>query len=494
MSFLRPLSVLLNVVVLTACAVGPDYRRPDAHLPDQYLIQPLGPNRMAGTPAEIATWWEGFNDPLLTRLVTTGLEQNLDLAQATARVMQARAGVGAATAALLPSGSIAGSAARARQSIETPQGQLLNATPNYHRWGDLYEVDLQASWEIDVFGGERRGREAAVADYQASQAGVLAARLVVAAQIADTYIVIRGLQARLEIAKRQVKTQEDLVDKVKLLFGHGVAAEYQLRQAEGELAQVQASIPALQTGLDAALNAVDVLLGDVPGTHRTELEATAPIPAVPDIASMGTPAELLQRRPDLIVAERHLAAANARIGEAISEYYPKFSLSALLGSTTAVSSSNLFTSGASQSAGIFGLRWRLFDFGRINAEIAQAKGKDAETLAAYRLAVLHATEDTENAFSALVNRKEQSATLIKGEASLTRARQSSFLAYQKGAASLIDVLHADETVLQTSDARAQAQTEAARAAVAAYKALGGGWDPKTLANPVARKTDKIAAQ
>lgn len=493
MSFLRSLLILLNAAVLTACAVGPDYHRPDAHLPEQYLVQPLGKGGIADTSADIATWWTGFNDPLLTRLITTGLEKNLDLAQAAARVTQARAGVSAATAALLPSASIAGSATRARQSIETPQGQLLNATPNYHRWGDLYELDLEASWEIDVFGGERRGREAAVADYQASQAGVLATRLVVAAQIADTYILARGLQARLEIAKHQVKTQEDLVDKVKRLFGHGAAAEYQLRQAEGELAQVQASIPALQTGLDAALNAIDVLLGDMPGTHRAELETPASIPAVPDIASMGTPAELLQRRPDLIVAERHLAAANARIGEAISEYYPKFSLSALLGSATAVSSSNLFTSGASQSAGIFGLRWRLFDFGRINAEIAQAKGRDAEALAAYRLAVLHATEDTENAFSALVNRKEQSAVLVRGEASLTRARQSSFLAYQKGAASLIDVLHSDETVLQTSDARAQAQTEAARAAVAAYKALGGSWDPKPLAHRATDTTDKIAA-
>lgn len=492
MPFLRSLLILLGTVVLTACAVGPDYHRPDMHLPQQYLVRPAGESP-SETAADLSTWWQSSDDPLLTRLVRTGLEQNLDLAQATARVTQARAGMTAATAALLPSASIAGSATRARQSIETPQGQLLNATPNYRRWGDLYEIDLQASWEIDVFGGERRGREAAVADYQASQAGVFATRLAVAAQIADTYIVIRGLQARLEIAKRQAATQEDLVDKVKLLFGHGVAAEYQLRQAEGELAQVRASIPALQTGLDAALNAVDVLLGDVPGTHRAEFAATAPIPTVPDIASMGTPAELLRRRPDLIVAERHLASANARIGEAISEYYPKFSLSALLGSATAVSSGDLFMSGANQTAGIFGLRWRLFDFGRINAEIAQAKGKEAETLAAYRLSVLHATEDTENAFSALVNRKEQSAALVMGEASLTRARQSSFLAYEKGAASLIDVLHADETLLQTSDARAQAQTEAARAAVAAYKALGGGWDLKASVDQSVGNANMIAA-
>ncbi|HEY1608046.1 MAG TPA: TolC family protein, partial [Paraburkholderia sp.] len=356
-------------------------------------------------------------------------------------------------------------------------GQLLNATPDYDRWGSEWEADLGASWEIDLFGGLRRGRDAAQADYQGSEAGAVATRLAVAAQTADTYIVIRGLQTRLDIARRQVSAQQDLLDKVQLLYSRGLAAEYQVRQAEGELAQVRATVPALQSGLDAAMNALDVMLGTPPGTHRAELAASAPIPATPQITSIGSPADLLQRRPDLIVAERHLAAANARIGEAMAEYYPKFSISALLGSATAISSGNLFSSGATQGAGVLGLRWRLFDFGRINAQISQAKGADAEALAAYRQAVLRATEDVENAFSALVNREDQATTLAQGETSLARARESSFIAYQNGTASLIDVLHADETLLQTSDARAQAQTESARAAVAAFKALGGGWSP-----------------
>ncbi len=172
------------------------------------------------------------------------------------------------------------------------------------------------------------------------------------------------------------------------------------------------------------------MLGSPPGTHRTELAAAAPIPAAPSIGDMGKPADPLQRRPDLIAAERRLAASNARIGAAIGEYYPKLSLSALLGSATAVSAGTLFSGGATQAAGLLGLRWRLFDFGRINAEVGEAKGKDAEALAAYRQAVLHA----------------------------------------------------DETLLQAADARAQAQTESARAAIATFKALGGGWD--TSADPV----------
>lgn len=471
MRFHRFTVFLLSASVMAGCAVGPDYHQPASPLPQHFIGQ-----AQSASPAALATWWRQFDDPLLARYVSLAIEQNLDLAQAAARVTQARAGLGAANAAQLPSAGATGSAARAYQSVEAPLGRVLNSTPGYERWGNAYETNLEASWEVDVFGGLRRGREAALADYQASQAAATATRLAVAAQTADTYLAIRGLQARLDIAQRQATTRQALVSKVGLLFNKGLAAEYQLRQAEGALSQVQATIPALQTGLDAAMNALDVMLGAPPGTYRAELERPAVIPAPPELAGMGTPADLLLRRPDLIAAERKLVATNARIGEAIAEYYPKFSLSGLLGSATAASGGNLFTQAASQSAGVLGLRWRLFDFGRINAQIDLAKGQDAEALAAYRLAVLRAAEDVENAFSALLNRKQQTATLTLGEASLARARASAFAAYERGTSSMIDVLYADASVLQASDARAQAQTDSARAAVAAYKALGGGWD------------------
>ncbi|MCR9001882.1 efflux transporter outer membrane subunit [Rahnella perminowiae] len=474
---LRTLALVVSTGLLAGCTVGPDYHRPAVPLPEHYQTQPALRERSVSPPASFTVWWNGFGDPLLSQFVSDALAQNLDLAQATARMNQSRAGLGAATAALLPSGNISGQAARAYQSAETPLGQVLSATPDYNRYGNSYETDLNASWEIDVFGGLRRGRQAALADYQASEAGVAATRLAVAAQTADIYITLRGLQARLAIADKQVSTQQELLEKVQLLNAKGLAPAYQVRQTEGELAQVEATVPVLRTGIDAAMNALDVMLGTPPGTHRAELALPGAIPQVPQITSTGTPADLLRRRPDIIVAERHLAASSARIGVAVSEYYPKFSLTALLGSATAVSGNNLFSGGASQSAGVLGLRWRLFDFGRINAQIEQAKGQEQEALAAYRLSVLRATEDVENAFSALVNRETQTATLTRGESALASARQSSFIAYRQGTASLMDVLHNDETLLQASDARAQAQTESARAAVATFRALGGGWQP-----------------
>ena len=470
------LATLFVVGLSAGCAVGPDYLRPNMPMTERFMGQAAVDQRHVTTTADLSAWWTGFGDPQLARFVSLALERNLDLAQASARVAQARAGLGAANAALLPSGNVTGQAARAYQSVETPLGKVLNSAPGFDRYGNAYEANLAASWELDLFGGLRRGQEAALAEYQASEAGATATRLVVAAQTADIYISIRGLQTRLDVARRQVQTQQELLSTIKLLYGRGLAAELQVRQAEGALAQVRATVPALETGLDVAMNALDVMLGSPPGTHRAELVEAGGIPVAPQIAATGSPGELLRRRPDLIVAERRLAASSARIGVAVAEYYPKLSLSGLIGSATSAGG-NLFSSGASQAAGVLGLRWRLFDFGRINAQIDQAKGQEAEMLAAYRLAVLRATEDVENAFTSLVKREEQAAVLAQGADSLGRAREASFAAYQKGVVSLIEVLQADESSLRATDARAQAQTESARAAVAAFRALGGGWQP-----------------
>ena len=210
---------------------------------------------------------------------------------------------------------------------------------------------------------------------------------------------------------------------------------------------------------------------------REPVDAAPPYRGRPRSADIGSPADLLRRRPDLIVAERKLAASNARIGSAISEYYPKFSLSGLIG-TAATGTASLFTGGATQAQGVVGLRWRLFDFGRVDAEIKNARGQNAEALAAYRLSVLRASEDVEDAFSALVNREAQQRTLAGGETALARAQQSSMAAYKGGVVSLIEVLDADTRLLETRDALAQARTETARAAVASFRSLGGGWEAK----------------
>ncbi len=474
---LTNLFFLVAAMLLTGCAVGPDYHRPGVATPAQFMGAPSVAKRRAGDEADPVRWWDGFNDPVLAKLEALAITQNLDLEQAIARVARSRASLRAATAALAPSGVVSGQAAQVHMSEQTALGQVLASTPNFDRNSSFYQVDLDAAWEVDLFGGLRRQREGAVAEYQAAAADAAAARLAVEAQTADTYMAIRGLQARIAIAKDQIATQQRLYETVKLQFDKGVAARLQLDQSAGALAQVKAGLPVLEDALESAENALDVLLGAQPGAYRALVATPAPIPGAPSISTAAGPADLLRRRPDIIAAERRLAAANARIGVAVSDYYPKVSLSGLIGSATSKLGAVLSDDRAEQAQAAVGLRWRLFDFGRIGAEVAAAKGRKAEALAAYRLSVLRATQDVEDAFSTLVKREGQEAVLADGEQSLARARASSEAAYEGGVVSLIEVLDADSRLLATRDARAQAKTEAARAAIASFRALGGGWSP-----------------
>jgi NodT family efflux transporter outer membrane factor (OMF) lipoprotein len=483
------LTVAGTAVLLGGCAVGPAYVAPQTATPPAFMG---GPAVEAATgqaaKVDLVNWWRSFDDPLLASLVERALAQNLDLQQTGARVVQARAALRHAKADLLPSGQVSGQASENYQSLETPQGRIASALPGFEREAQSYDLNVGASWELDLFGGKDAARDAARADWQASAAGAVAARLAVAAQTADTYVAIRSLQARLDVARNQQQVQQQLVDLVGLQYRKGVAAELQLRQAEGALAQVKAGVPELEQNLDAAMNALDVLLGLQPGSTRSELASVAPIPDVPAVSDAGGPAALLRRRPDIIAAERALAASNARIGVAISEYYPKFSLSGLLGTAT-MGLGGLFGGNSIQASGVLGLRWRLFDFGRIDAEIAAARGRNAEALAAYRLAVLRASQDVENAFSALVKQQARGQILDQGVASLTKARASSLAAYKGGVSSLLDVLDADQRLLASRDAEIQSKAAAARAAIASFRALGGGWDAEA---PLAARVEPLS--
>jgi len=473
---------IATTTFLAACSVGPAYVTPQLASPHAFMAAPaIDTDAGHATRVDLVHWWQSFDDPLLASLVDRALAQNLDLQQASARVAQARAALRNASAQLLPAGQISGQASENYQSLESPQGRIASALPGYEREAQNYELNLGAGWELDIFGGKDAARDAARADWQASTAAAVAARLAIAAQTADTYVAIRSLQARLAVARDQQQIQQQLVDLVGLQYHKGVAPELQLRQVEGALAQVKASVPELEQNLDSAMNALDVLLGQQPGSTRPELAIVAPIPGVPAVSTAGGPAALLRRRPDIIAAERTLAASHARIGVALSEYYPKFSLSGLLGSA-AIGAGGLFSGGAMQASGALGLRWRLFDFGRVDAEIAAARGGNAEALAHYRLTVLRASEDVENAFSALIKQEARAQMLDEGVAALARARSSSFAAYKGGVSSLLDVLDADRRLLESRDADIQAKAAAARAAITSFRALGGGWDaPEALA-------------
>jgi NodT family efflux transporter outer membrane factor (OMF) lipoprotein len=402
------------------------------------------------------------------------LSQNLDLAQVQARVEQARAAAQLAGANLLPSGEVSGSAERMHSSMKSPTGEISHALGASRNYSD-YTLGALASWEIDLFGRLRRVREAAIADEQAAEAGAGAMRLSVAAEVADAYIGLRGLQARLAVSEGQEQTQARLVELIRQRFDEGVSSDRELQRAVAALEGVRASTPPLRAAIDGQLNRLDVLMGSQAGTYRIELLPPTVVPRTPTPSGSPMPTDLLRRRPDVVVAEHQLMAANARIGTAIAEYYPHVSIGAAVGFAS-MATSELLSRDASQGQAFSGLRWRLFDFGRIDAEVAIARGRERAALAAYRNAVLKATEDVETALSRLTQRGIETKILDRQVVALRTAREQTQLAYQNGVVGLIDVLDADRELLAASDRLAAAKSEEARASVAVFRALGGGWN------------------
>jgi NodT family efflux transporter outer membrane factor (OMF) lipoprotein len=459
---------------LAGCSVGPRYRPPVATVQPFHNIPPPGAGK-AAAPA-LDTWWEGFNDPELTRVVQRAIDQNLDLATSFTRIEQARAAAKQAGARLKPSGALIVQSDSFRQSLESQVGRISGAFPGFGRNQSYLDLGVAASWEIDLFGGLRHGVEAATDEVQAAEADGLGARVSVVAEAADAYMQIRGAQAQLAFAQEQIATDEHLLDLVSQRKAAGIATEREQAQAEAVLAQARATVPQLAIVLEAQLNRLDVLMGAQPGTFAAELKTPADIPVIPSITSLSDPSDLLRRRPDIIAAERRIAASNARIGQALSEYYPKLSLSGFLGNA-ASSPGDLFREKGFQPGAVSGLRWRLFDFGRVDGEVKQAKGASAEAILRYRASVLRAAEEVEDSFSLLAQSEVRGDEILREIAALQRVRDRSQEAYAAGVIALTDVLDADRQLLVARDDLALTRETAARAAVGSFRALGGGWRP-----------------
>src|SRR5882762_1754280 len=349
-----------------------------------------------------------------------------------------------------------------------------------HMWDQITPVEEVMRGLDDLIrqgkGGLRRRVEVATDEVQAAEAEHLGTRISIVSEAADAYMQIRGTQARLFFTGEQIVTDEHLLELVFQRRAAGIASDREQAQAEAVLAQARATVPQLAIILEAQLNRLDVLTGAQPGTYAAELRAPADIPVIPAIAVLANPTELLRRRPDIVAAERRVAASNARIGQSLAEYYPKISLSGFLGNE-AISPGNLFRERGFQPSAVAGLRWRLFDFGRVNAEVRQAKGANAEALLQFRSSVLRAAEDVENSFTLLAQSEVRSDEILREIGALQRVRDRSQEAYQAGAIGLTDVLDADRQLLVARDDLALTNETVARAAVGSFRALGGGWAP-----------------
>ncbi|WP_345816737.1 efflux transporter outer membrane subunit (plasmid) [Paraburkholderia sp. PREW-6R] len=467
---------LILGAILAGCAVGPDYVAPTMEMAPFHNSPAVSARQTTLAAPTLDRWWTGFNDPMLERVVQRALDQNLDLQSSFARVTQARAVAQAAGAALLPTVDAQTSYTAAHQSVQSPLGTLASAFPNYSRDQKEYIAGMTASWEIDLAGGLRRAHSAARDEEQAAEAAHLGTRVTVAADAADAYFQVRGLQAQLGVTQDQVDTDQRLLDLVTARVHAGAATPREVAQAQAVLRQARARVPSLRVALEGQLNRLDVLMGVQPGTYSAELGANAgTIPEIPAISTDDQPLDVLRRRPDIIAAERHLAATNEEIGIAISDYYPKISLSGALGFDS-ITGQHFLSARSFQPVGTGALRWRLFDFGKVDAEVVQARGAHAEALAQYKQAALKATLDVENAFVALSQTEIRVQELNAEVIALTRARDLSETAYRAGSITLTDVLDAERQLLTSRDDLDATRADAARAAVSTFRALGGGWD------------------
>ena len=421
-------------------------------------------------------WWRAFGDPVLDRIVATVLAQNCDLQAASARIDQARAAAGYARANLLPSANLSASAQRVSQSLESPIGAA-GAALGLPRAFDLYQAGGEASWEVDLFGRLGRERRAALSDLGAATHTAAAIRLSLASEAAAAYVELRRLQASLAIAEAQVANAEKTAELVRLKVDNGFAPARALDQAVARRDEARAALPGLRAAIAAQADRIDVLMGRTAGSARAELAggggALAAIPAAIDPGADTVPAYLMRRRPDVIAAEQHMLAADDRVAVALKEYYPRISLGGLLGMVT-LGISNMFTGDSVQAAGGVSLRWRLFDFGRIDAEVALARGRHAEALAMYRGVMVQATADVETALTDLGEARQALATRQQQVAALTAARDRTSAAYREGDVALLDVLAAEQDVLAATQQFAAARARVAQASVFAVRALGGG--------------------
>jgi NodT family efflux transporter outer membrane factor (OMF) lipoprotein len=462
------------MVLLGGCAaVGPEYARPAPTLPAHWRNAP--PAMMADqipSGEALASWWRQLNDAELTGLIERALLAAPDFRAALARLDEARARRLLAGAADMPKVTGSASAGASKSSEKSGSGARR----------DVYGAGLDAAWEADLFGGNRRGEEAAQADLEASQASLHAAQVSLAAEVALSYVELRGLQGRLRIARANLASQSETLQLTDWRAQAGLVTALEVEQARANVEQTRAQIPSLQTSLAEAEHRLAVLLGQAPGSLHDELAGPAPLPTLPPRVAVGIPTDTLSQRPDVRAAEHRLAAETARVGVAEAARYPGLTLSASIG-LEALNPADLLTAGAFARSLVASLAGTVFDGGRLRQQVAIQNAVQEQALVGYETAVLTALEETENALVALANTRHRETAL---KDAVEAARLAALLARHRYTAGITDfqtVLNTERTLLSSEDSLQSAQAESVAALVRLYKALGGGWAPSPVDAP-----------
>lgn len=463
----RPGLVIVIVAMLAACAVGPDYRRPEVASVDQFIGVDGAQFNSADVERE---FWRAFNDPQLDRLIEEALQANHDIRIATARLREARALRGEARLDLVP--TVIEHAARVESRASERQAPFSGVDRNQ----DYYETSFDAFWELDFFGRARRGVEAAAAEVQAAEAHVYSTQVSVTAEVARNYFELRGAQKRLEVALRNAENQRESLRLTETRLEGGRGTQLDVSRAQAQLQATLGSIPDLEAQVSQTMLRIAVLVGKAPQSLTAELGITKDLPALPRTHNIGTPEALLRRRPDVAAAERQLAASTARIGIAVADLFPRISFVGTWG-FDAVESSDLGTAGSEMYAFGPSIQWAAFDLGRVRQRIKQREAASDAALAHYEQTVLRALEETDASLTGYTKSLvKQEHLRHSAQASLEAARIAR-VRFENGAADFLTVLDAERSALQAEDALALSETQTATALLAMYKALGGGFRP-----------------
>ncbi|AJK49498.1 efflux transporter outer membrane subunit [Burkholderia plantarii] len=508
---LAPLALAL---VMAACTVGPDFRPPStAALPARFAradagresaapdVAPVASAASASSGASVASaasgaganpvppavaavsgdapaaldppdaaFWRGFGDPVLSGLITAALASNPDLRVSIARYDEANALLRNARFDLFP--TVTANAQIGHQLISRDQAY---GAPRSERDTPSSGANLNASWELDLFGRVRRGVESQRAETAASAADLRAVRVAIAGDVAAAYLDLRGQQERLRIARENAANQRDTLRLIDTRFAAGRGSEFDAARQRAQYETTSSRVAVYEAAIGVDEHRLAVLTGQPPDALIARLDAPAPLPVVPAGIDPGTPAGLLRRRPDVAAAEARLHAATARVGVATADLFPRFTFSGFIGSLT--NSYGVFREGSDQNLAMLGIDWSFLDIGRVRARIAQSDAQAAQQLAQYQQTVLGALEDTENALLRAARTRDEAAALERAAADSARAEQIARARFTAGSIGYFEVLDAQRSRLDAQDAAADSRTRGAAAVVALYKALAGGWPP-----------------
>lgn len=464
----RKLLAMALALLLSACAVGPDYKAPDTA--PAVIANAQSAQFVAQNPE--AAWWQQFDDAELDSLVKRSLTANLDLRIAVDRVRAARAVFVENAYNFGPHVPLDAAYSHSKEQQPGFGGGRINA--------ESYSLGFDATWEIDLFGHVRRSVEAARADLGAQQASLRDAQVTVAAEVARNYFELRGTQKRLDVARRNLASEDQTQQLTQVRYEAGRVTELDVQQSKARLKATEATIPPLEAAEKQSAYRLAVLLGQRPGTLDAELQP-AEVPTYAKALPIGDTADLLRRRPDVRAAERQLAAATARVGVATSDLFPRVNVTGFVGFLSG-DVGRLFNASSGSDARAWSVTpsvsWAAFDFGTVQARLRASKAQNDELAANYEKVVLTALEDTENSFVIYSRQQTQLKSLNEQAEASRRAAELAEIQYREGVADFLTLLDAQRTQLEAEDAVAQAQTAVNVDVVAIYKALGGVGQPE----------------